>query len=319
MRMFDMANDSDLFRTWTQLEEDGWRLEGNIFVKDGKKCLPLYEAKMVHHYDHRWATYLRDGDTTRDKTSEEKANPANCVMPRYWVPEEEVEARLAGKWDKKWLMGWRDVTNVTNERTVIAGGVPRVGVGHTFPLMFSATASESELMCLLANLCSFALDYCARQKIGGTHLTYHYMNQLPVLPPFAYSQHAPWTQGVELREWISHRVARVLCTAYDLASAFDGHDCNEGQFIWDDEQRFLIRCELDAAFFHLCGLDRDDVGYILDTFPIVKKHDEKAYGEFRTKRVILEIYDAMANAVAGGRNYETAIALGGRDLDNSTS
>ncbi len=88
---------------------------------------------------------------------------------------------------------------------------------------------------------------------------------------------------------------------------------------WDDERRFLIRCELDAAFFHLYGLARDDVEYILDTFPIVKEHDEKAYGEFRTKRVILEIYDAMANAVAGGRNYETAIALGGRDLDNSTS
>lgn len=216
-------------------------------------------------------------------------------------------------------MGWRDVTNTTNERTMIAGVVPRVGVGHTFPLMFSATGSESELMCLLANLCSFALDYCARQKIGGIHLTYHYMNQLPVLPPSAYGQYAPWTQGVELREWISYRVAGVLCTAYDLASAFDGHDCNEGQFIWDDEQRFLIRCELDAAFFHLYGLARDDVEYILDTFPIVKKNDEKAYGEFRTKRVILEIYDAMANAVAGGRNYETAIALGGRDLDNSTS
>ncbi len=61
MAMFHMANDSGLFRTWTQLEEDGWRLERNIFVKDGKKYLPLYEAKMVHHYDHRWATYLRDG------------------------------------------------------------------------------------------------------------------------------------------------------------------------------------------------------------------------------------------------------------------
>jgi hypothetical protein len=311
MAMFHMANDSGLFRTWTQLEEEGWRLEGNTFVKGGEKYLPLYEAKMVHHYDHRWATYLRDGETTRDKTCGEKANPGNCVMPRYWVPEEEVEARLAGKWDKKWLMGWRDVTNTTNERTMVAGVVPRVGVGNTFPLMFSATASESELMCLLANLCSFALDYCARQKIGGTHLTYHYMNQLPVLPPFAYGQYAPWMRGVELREWISHRVAGLLCTTYYLTSAFGGHACSKGQFVWDDERRFLIRCELDAAFFHLYGLARDDVEYILDTFPIVKEHDEEAYGEFRTKRAILEVYDAMADPMATTNNHETSTALDG--------
>jgi hypothetical protein len=222
-----------------------------------------------------------------------------------------VEARLAGKWDKKWLMGWRDVTNTTNERTMVAGVVPRVGVGNTFPLMFSATASESELMCLLANLCSFALDYCARQKIGGTHLTYHYMNQLPVLPPFAYGQYAPWMRGVELREWISHRVAGLLCTTYYLTSAFGGHACSKGQFVWDDERRFLIRCELDAAFFHLYGLARDDVEYILDTFPIVKEHDEEAYGEFRTKRAILEVYDAMADPMATTNNHETSTALDG--------
>lgn len=303
MRMFDMANDSGLFRTWTQLEEEGWRLEGNTFVKGGEKYLPLYEAKMVHHYDHRWATYLRDGDTTRDKTSEEKADPANCVMPRYWVPEEEVEARLAGKWDKKWLMGWRDVTNTTNERTMIAGVVPRVGVGHKFLLVFPSNCSTSTMLCLLANLSSLALDFAARQKLGGTSMAYFVVKQLPVFPPSRYLSLAPWNSECFLEQWMAKRVAALLMTGDEMQGL--GFDLSEAHELamWDDEHRFQTRCELDAAFFNLYGLDGHDVEYILDTFPIVKEHDEKAYGEFRTKQEILRTYDAMSEAIKSGRAY----------------
>jgi len=71
--------------------------------------------------------------------------------------------------------------------------------------------------------------------------------------------------------------------------------------------RFLLRCELDAAFFHLYGIERDDVDYIMDTFPIVQKNDEKAHGEYRTKRVILEIYDEMAEAMKTDKPYQTRL------------
>ena len=41
----------------TSLNDDGWTLTGNVFVRDGKRMLPLYEAKMIHHFDHRYGTY----------------------------------------------------------------------------------------------------------------------------------------------------------------------------------------------------------------------------------------------------------------------
>ncbi|MFZ2528183.1 MAG: hypothetical protein WAX14_11095 [Rhodococcus sp. (in: high G+C Gram-positive bacteria)] len=63
---------------------------------------------------------------------------------------------------------------------------------------------------------------------------------------------------------------------------------------WNSEQRSGIKSEIDAAFFHLYGIDRDDVDYIMDTFPIVKRKDEAAHGEYRTKRMILEAYDRMS-------------------------
>jgi superfamily I DNA/RNA helicase len=48
-------------------------------------------------------------------------------------------------------------------------------------------------------------------------------------------------------------------------------------------------------------------GDILDTFPIVRKNDEKAHGEYRTKRLILEVYDALAEATRTGRPYATRL------------
>jgi hypothetical protein len=83
----------------------------------------------------------------------------------------------------RWLLGWRDICRSTDERTGNAFAMTAVGVGHTSPLMFYSTANLIFASCLQANLTSFVLDYCARQKIGGTHLTYGFLNQLPVLPP----------------------------------------------------------------------------------------------------------------------------------------
>jgi hypothetical protein len=62
--------------------------------------------------------------------------------------------------------------------------------------------------------------------------------------------------------------------------------------------------EFDAAFFHLYGIERHDVDYIMETFPIVKRKDEQRHSEYRTKRVILEIYDAMQRAIDTGKPYE---------------
>jgi hypothetical protein len=78
-------------------------------------------------------------------------------------------------------------------------------------------------------------------------------------------------------------------------------------FRWDEERRFLLRCEVDSAYFRLYGIERDDIDYVMETFPIVKRKDEHAHGEYRTKRFILEIYDEMAEAIRTGRPYQTRL------------
>ncbi|MGQ9687405.1 MAG: transposase [Desulfobaccales bacterium] len=89
----------------------------------------------------------------------------------------------------------------------------------------------------------------------------------------------------------------------------DARDLGYGgpPFPWDEARRLLIRSELDAAFFHLYGLSREEADYVMETFPLVRRHDEEAYGEFRTKRLILEIYDELQQARQRGRAYQSRL------------
>jgi len=306
--MFMMNTDSGQFRTRGELEGEGWRLEGNVFFKGAERYLPLYEAKMVHHFDHRFGDYAmrRAGsqDTQLpDVPVERLADPDYRVLPRYWVPEREVESRLEGRWDRGWLLGWRDICRNTDERTVIVSVIPRTAAGHQLPL-FLPEAAPDRCAALVADLGSFVLDYLARQKMGGTHLTYFILKQLPILPPAAYDPPTPWEPERPLAGWISARVLELVYTAWDLEPFARDLGYEGPPFRWDPERRELLRAELDACFFHLYGLTREEVDYVMDTFPIVRRRDEHRHGEYRTKRLILERYDALAKARDTGTPYK---------------
>ena len=310
--VFNMASDSSLFRTRAELEAAGWQRDGNQYVLETKRMLPLVEAKMVQHFDHRFGTYdgQSDAQANQGKLPElddaAHADPRRVTFPKYWVAESEVESRLEGRWQRGWMLGWRDICRSTDQRTVIASLIPRAGTGDTF-LLAMPSVDARLVACLYANLCGLALDYAARQKVGGTHIKYHTFKQIPVLAPATYAALTPWSVGIVLRDWLLPRVLELTYTAWDLEPF--ARDCSFAgpPFRWDRERRFALRCELDAAFLHLYGISRVDADYILDTFLVVKKNDEKAHGEYRTKRTILEIYDALDAATRSGRLYQSPL------------
>ena len=300
--LFNMASDSGLFRGRDELEAEGCSLTGNVFECERRRLLPLYEAKMLHHFNHRYGDYAMRPSGSQDAQLpdvplERLDDPAYAPLPRYWVDAAEVEQRLSNRWGHGWLLGWRDIARSSDERTVIAGALSPYAVGHTMPL-FASTASPAAIAGLIGALSSFVLDYGARQKVGGTHVTFGFMQQLPLPTPEMLADRLPW---------LVSRVLELTYTAWDLAPFAADLDYVGPPFRWDRERRFLLRAELDAAFFHIYGVERDDVDYILDTFPIVRRKDEQRYGEYRTKRVILEIYDEMAEAQRTGGEYVTRL------------
>ena len=206
------------------------------------------------------------------------------------------------------MLGWRDIARASDTRTVIACIVPRAAVNDKFLVMMPS--QDAQLVgSFYANLLSIAFDYCARQKVGGVSLKYFTMRQLPALGPDAYAPPAPWAPSIRIRDWLLPRVLELTYTAWNLKPFAE--DCGDDgpPFIWDPERRFRLRCELDAAFFHLYGISRDDAAYILDTFPVVAKSEAREHGEYRTKRVVLETWDALAEAAATGVPYTSPLGL----------
>ncbi|MFO1432814.1 MAG: N-6 DNA methylase [Candidatus Competibacteraceae bacterium] len=438
MRMFDMSNDSHLFADQPAADR-----------------LPLYEAKMIHQYDHRWATYRGDGsaDVSVDVPLADKRDPAYAVRPRYWVEAREVYLRTAAlpkglltalrernrpvilravahllfagwlskrhrtadeamqhlytEWcafveaqpfarhlaptqlrlcadnppclkslgphylpaeaidavkagprestawyeadigavaalldvpsafpvvpeavpmldgedaalafaeglleaaSPKWLVGFRDITNATNERTVIASVLPKAGVGNKIPLLslYESTTAQQRAA-LIGNLAALCFDYAARQKVGGTTLNFFIAKQLPVLPSESYSESD--------LAFIIPRVLELTYTAHDLKPWAEALGYNGPPFPFDPDRRARLRAELDAYYARLYGLTREDLCYILDpasvmgedypseTFRVLKQNEEREFGEYRTQRLVLEAWDRLYAEIPSTPEY----------------
>lgn len=299
------------------LAQSGWRLllrrlinqsddSGEFVQVPADDVLPLYEGKYFHLFDHRWTT-CEDSDE-REVSNAEKQDPDFEIRPRYWFPKEAVQERFGGMWNRPWVLAWRDITNASNERTLIVSLLPSLAVPNTAKVFLVDESQRHLVPALQANLSSFALDFVARQKIGWTHMATFTVEQLPILAPTVYEAPCSWDKARTLSSWLSQRSLELAGTSRSLLPYLRDNGVPERLFRWDPARRFLLRCELDAAFFHLYGISQDDVAYIMETFPIVKKNDEKAHGEYRTKRVILEIYDAMAAASKSGKTYQTVLS-----------
>ena len=194
-------------------------------------------------------------------------------------------------------MGWRDICRATDERTVIAAVVPRVGTGDTLLLMFPDPKHGARVACLLADQCSLVHDFAARQKVGGTHLKYHVKKQLLNLPPDRYT-------AADLA-FIVPRVLELTYTAHDLAPWAQDLGYDGPPYAFDPDRRAQLRAELDAWYARLYGLTHDELRYILDpsdvmgedypseTFRVLQKNEMREFGEYRTQRLVLAAWDQL--------------------------
>ena len=304
-RMFDMTNDSRLFRTAEQLDSTGfYPIEGNRWKRGEELYLPLYEGKMVQAFDHRAASVVVNPENLNrpaqplDATLEQHTDMEWLPRPQFWVSEDDSDESHG----LSWFVGFKDVTAPTNVRTMIVAVIPESGVGNTLPLLMpereGVDSYRQNAWLWVACLNSFALDYVARQKVQGQHLNWFVVEQLPVIEPGDYDREFGDTTA---REIVRDHVLRLTYTAYDMRP-FARNLGYEGEpFIWDDEERRHLRARLDALYFHLYGLSREDAGYVMETFPIVRRQDESAFGSYRTRDMVLAYMNALLAGDVGVR------------------
>ena len=263
-RMFDMANNIDLFRDQKDLEEkeNAYPVGGNRYRNAEGDWAPLYEGKMVQAFDHRASDIIINKEKTYRPGQQspvatlEKLDPNRSPTPRYYVKDEKDDTP---RWRGigHWAIAFKDFTAATNARTMIAAVIPRVGSGNTLPLLLlddgiDIPASTAAL--IVANLNAIPFDFVARQKVPEIHLAWYVLEQLPVVPLASY---ATVYFGSKTADTIIREIVLELTyTAHDMATfARDmGHVDENGDvlppFVWDENHRLRLRAKLDAVFFH---------------------------------------------------------------------
>jgi hypothetical protein len=344
-RMFDMTSDSSGFHTLEELSVNGYSLdESRFFRADEEVYVPLLEGKHIHGFTHRFATYegIPESDrfgikaATAAPRKEQLANSAYEPLPRYWVNQVAWRKQCAATTIRcGWCIAFRDVTNlISNARTTMATIVPPRAFGNSAALIYiDNDMAALHALFLVALMNSVPFDFAARQKLFGAHLNKYILWQLPAPPPLGFFDATGCL--TKLGSFIYPRSLELCYTTDSLTAFAIQSGCALPPFRWDEDRRFLLRCELDAVFFHLYlpaeangdwqpaenekvedrvrlkasfPTPRDAVAYIMGTFPIVKRKDEEKWGEYRTKRVILEMYDAMAEAARTGIPYQTRLS-----------
>ena len=324
MMMFNMASASSLFYTRKQLDKMGGKLQGCSYSVDNDIYVPLYEGKMFWHYNHHYAEFPNEYEVQKRPSSINGtligtlADSNSSITPWYWVKKSLIDERLTDKdrngnvrwqWKHSYFIAFRDVTNATNERTCVATLMPSgVAAGDKAPLVFTSR-SLIPSACFAAMLSSLVFDYVARQKVGGSSMALFIMKQQPVLTPDQIPSTTQWQ--------IVKRVAELCYFNHDMDGWAEElwEEMNEEQraelpqlgaqqpWGYNPERRAVLQAELDAIFAHLYGLNTEDLRYILDpedvcgkgcineTFRVLKDNELRQYGEYRTKRLVLDAWN----------------------------
>jgi hypothetical protein len=209
----------------------------------------------------------------------------------------------------EWFMAWRAV--VEAERMVTASMCPRVGLAQSCTLLRLAYADAALTSCLLANLNSVVVDFCARQKMSGRRLTPAILDQLPVVPPATYAAPCAWDHTVLLRDWVVSRVLELVYTSPALAPWAQDCGYDGPAFRWDATRRRWLHSELEAAYCLIYGLARPDVALILETClpgQAFQPSEAAANETLPASELILQVYDALHQARETGQAYHSPLA-----------
>jgi len=157
---------------------------------------------------------------------------------------------------------------------------------------------------LIGLLSSLVADYCVRQNSNA--MTFFVVEQIAVITPDRIAQNLVWLDA-PTHDWLSDRVLELCYTNEELSLFAADLGRNHPPFRWQSDRRVLLQAEIDAAVLHLYGLDRTQAEWLLDSFTVLRKYEERDHGEFRTKRVVLEIYDEISTAKLMGLPYQTRL------------
>jgi hypothetical protein len=250
--------------------------------------IPVYEAKNIYNYNHRFATF----DLAQIQKDIEQGNALDVsldnfnsydyeIQNRYYVPKKYYEGKVNDEYKFDWYVGIRGIASSTNERTLISAIIPGVAIGNSINFIEPDTEKDGVILC--ANLNSFILDFIMRTKVSNNNISLYIIKQLPIIN----SNKIP-KKALDL---LLENTLKLSNTSMSLKKL---NNIKEIHPVTNILERFKLICINDAIFFRLYDLCVNEIDYIMESFPIIKRKDIAKYGSYRTKETILQLYDEFA-------------------------
>lgn len=277
-------------------------------LTEDRANLPHYEGRMIAQYDHRAKGYRSGRARAALWIDLPFGSAEKSIQPQWYVARESIPSQARSRIDK-YRVGFCDVASPTNERTLVATVLPPACIaGDKVPtVLMRSDNAPADLLVWLAVANSFAMDFLVRMKVS-LKMALIILDSLP-FPRLV--------RGDPRAHRIIASVLRLVCTGPEMNNLWNmmaekgyAPPLEEGNVVpgsLGSDERLRLIAAIEAEVAMLFGLSRDEVAYILDTFPIVRKRDEKCYGDYRTKRLILEAYDVVATAEFGGQPHQTLL------------
>ncbi|MDA8316354.1 MAG: hypothetical protein M0010_14475 [Actinomycetota bacterium] len=276
-REVDMGNDRHLFT-------------------DDPSGLPVYEGRMIDHFDHRAKTYVSGHGNSAVWQERTFADPEKAIRPQWYMRERDIPAKVGDRTDY-FRIGFMDVASPRDRRSLTAALIPpNVICGDKVPTILFPENQQWAYMPLLALLNALATDWLARAKLTGAKMSYTTVDSLPV-PRLAVDD--PRTAV------LAPLALRLSCTGPEMTPYWNSMseygwcepvpvDVVPDDSFTDDMSRSAARAQLDAFVAKFVyEMQNDELVFVLDSFPVLRRFEEKAYGEFRTKQLVLEWYDKL--------------------------
>jgi len=257
--------------------------------------IPLYEGRMIGQYDHRAKGYVSGRARASVWQEFNFGSPNKTIQPQWRVMRDQVRGKNANRVGR-YRMGYGWVASPTNERSLIAGLLPRECIaGNAVPTIIYEPEFEWMYIPWLATANSFTLDFLVRMKVS-LNLTFTLLKSLP----FPRS-----SEVTDVVRRLAPSVLQLCCTSEDMIDYWGAManlnlvapssgtvpGCN------DPLQRRCLRALVDAIVARdVFDVTREELAYILTTFPGVEEHDVKQFGDFRTAQLVLSAFDQLANA-----------------------
>jgi hypothetical protein len=195
------------------------------------------------------------------------------------------------------MIAYRNVSDSRNERTFVSTIIPRCGVGNSATVLTISEKFIAKTACLLANMNSLVFDYAVRQKVPAMNVNVFVVDQFPILAPGQFSEADV--------AFINSRVIELVFTSNQMTPFANDLGFTCGPYGWNEDRRAQLRAELDAWYALAYGLSRDELRYILnpkdvmgpdypsETFRVLQSREEKEFGEYRTRRLVLAACDKL--------------------------